>query len=468
MIITPAQELYRRWNGEQLIDWYYPMKYQEEAFLDTSPNQLMEGSNQSGKTDTGAMKVSQILLGIHPTIKRQLPQYARLVATSLTEGALDVTMAKLKKYIPVKALKGGCWEKGFNRDKRKVLFKNGSTLQLMAATQDIDVFKGAVLDIFWMDEECGEDIFNENLTRLGSRNGLFIGTMTPHKGMTWSYKRLVKPARAGNPDYSYYRLSVLDNYMVDRLSHIKKAALKSDREIDISIKGKRISLEGMVYSYFDSNIHCITPFNPPSDTQLRVGVDIGYTNPTAACIAAFLPDGTKYIIDEYYETLKTVDENAFALGEQIKSKWGSFKLKSIIIDPNSGAQTSGHTGEQTITVFRRAFIRGYGRSIPVIPGERGGGVVEHRINTVNQLLLQDKDKEPSLRVFKTCIHTVDEFEGYVFKNKKGEDSNKFERPKEYKDHLMNAMEYLFEKNPRYVSPVKYKEINYYQSGNIPR
>lgn len=469
MIVTPIQEIYRRYRlNEQRLDWYYPLEYQRDAFLDTCSNQLFEGSNQSGKTDTGAMKVIQILLGVHPTIYREPPQFGRLVATSLTEGALDVTMAKLKNYIPKNALKGRSWDKGFNLAKRKILFRNGSTLQLMAATQDIDVFKGAVLDIFWMDEECPEAIFDENLTRLGSRNGLFIGTMTPHRGMTWSYRRLVKPARAGSPEYSFYRFSVLNNYMVDRMAHIKKASLKSDREIDISIKGKRIALEGMVYSYFDETIHCIKPFKLPDKSQIRLGVDLGFTNPTAALIAGFTPENKKYIINEYYETLKTVDQNGFDLGVKMKEEYPGVQIKRITIDPNSGAQRSGQTGERNFDVFRKAFARGYGKRAPCTMGERGAGAVEHRINIINQLLLPEQGKDPQLQVFKTCIHTIDEFEGYVFKNKKTENVNKFEKPKDYKDHLMNGMEYLFESNPKFVVSTAVPKQNYYQSGCISR
>lgn len=469
MIATPIHEIYRRYRlNEQRIDWYYPLEYQRTAFLDTRPNQLFEGSNQSGKTDTGAMKVVQILLGVHPTIKRLVPQFGRLVATSLTEGALDVTMAKLQNYVPKITLKGGSWEKGYNREKRKVLFKNGSTLQLMAATQDIDVFKGAVLDVFWMDEECSEEIFDENMTRLGSRNGMFIGTMTPHKGMTWSYRRLVKPARAGSPDYSFYRFSVLDNYMVDRLSHIKKAALKTDREIDISIKGKRIALDGMVYNTFDTHIHSIPAFALPPEVQLRAGVDLGFTNPTAMVLAAFFPDGKKYIIDEYYETLKTVEINAEAIGKKIKLKYPGNVLKSVTIDPNSGTQRNGQTGKRNVDVFRKHFYIGYGKKVPIILGQRGPGVVEHRINVVNQMLLPEQGKVPFLLVFRTCIHTIDEFESYVFKNKKFGNINKFEKPKDYKDHLMNALEYLFETRPKFSKIVQLPRHNYYQSGCIPR
>lgn len=466
MILTPAAEIYRRYTlEEQLIDWYEPLVYQRDAYLATAPFQLFEGSNRSGKTETGVAKIVKILLKQHPTIRREGPQKVRVVSTTLTEGALDVTMDKLKRYIPVTALRGRSWSNGFNAGQRKIYMAAGDTIQLMASTQEVDNFRGAALDIVWFDEEPPEAIYNENITRLGDKDGIMIMTMTPHKGMSWTYNRLVKPARNKYADIAYYHFSVLDNYKINREAHIKKFALKSDREIQVALYGKRVALEGLVYS-FDEKYHVTPPIQIHPMAHLYLGVDFGLNNPMAGALVAIEPSGMAYVIDEYYETGLTIKDNAVAMGTWLKDKWGSFFLRSVICDPNSGAQRSAQTNERNIDVFRKNFNAAFGRNIICRMGERGGEVISYRIDQVaNRLALVGT--EPRLKVFRTCFRTIDEFENYVYPNRR-DGINRSEKPKEYMNHLMNAIEYVFESRPRCTTTTPEDKTSYYQYPGVPR
>ncbi len=466
MILSPAAEVYRRYTiGEQLIDWYEPLPYQREAYLATAPFQLFEGSNRSGKTETGVAKIVNIILKKHPTIFREGPQKVRVVSTTLTEGALDVTLDKLKRYVPVTALRGRSWEKGFNASQRKIYFNSGDTIQLMASTQDVDNFRGASLDIVWFDEEPPEAIYNENITRLGDRDGIMIMTMTPHKGMSWTYNRLVKPAKNNYADIAYYHFSVLDNYKVNREAHIKKFALKSDREIQVALYGKRMALEGLVYA-FDEKYHVTPPIQIHPMAHLFLGVDFGLNNPMAGALIAIEPSGMAYIVDEYYETGLTVKQNGEAMGQWIREKWSSFNFRYSVCDPNSGTQRSGQTNERNVDVFRKAFNGTFGRNTVCRLGERGDDVVQHRIEIVaNRMLLAGA--KPRLQVFRTCFRTIDEFENYVYPNRR-DGINKSERPKEYMNHLMNAIEYVFESNPRCTTTKREDPVSYYQYPGVPR
>jgi phage terminase large subunit-like protein len=459
MILTPTAEIWRRFKKqEQLIDFFEPLTYQKPAWFSKHKFQLFEGGNRSGKTELVIAKIVAIALGTHPEIKRVGPQKIRIIATVLNEGALTVIVNKLKKFIPVRKLRGESWRSGFRVDRRTFYFKNGSTIQLMATTQDLDNFRGEDLDIVVFDEEPPEDIFDENITRLADRNGMCFLSMTPHKGLTWSWRRLVKEA-GKNIDIAYFFFDPMKNYYINRREHLRAVFTMSQREFQIRILGKRISLEGLVYYPFEEEKHVIAPFVLPASAQLYLGVDYGLQNPTAGTLWAVVPgEGSSpekhYIVDEYYETGRTVKQNAERMATWLRDKWGTHRIRRVYTDPNSGSQRSEQTSERNVDVFRTEFWRVYGKPVPVILGKKEQGCVEHRINRVLELLSPDASGKVRLQFFSTCFHHIDEIENYIYPQRRDENMNKIEKPKEYKNHLMNAMEYIAETNPHVMVDTK--------------
>jgi phage terminase large subunit-like protein len=331
----------------------------------------------------------------------------------------------------------------------------------MADTQEIDNFRGADLDVLWVDEECSEEVFDECVTRLADRNGLAIISMTPHKGFTWTYKRLVRPAQF-SPDIRHFIFRTIDNYHINRVEFVKSAALMSDREFQIRIKGKRIANEGLVYSMFDEKVHVVRPFNMDAfdhegkKPQLFIGVDFGLNNPTGASIWGVMPNKKRYIMDEYYQEGFTVKQNAENLADKMKKY--NLKLRWITVDPNDGAKRSEQTNERNVDVFKKNFCRAYGKQVPVFMGNRGVGVIEHRIDKMNEML-SVINGEPNLQVFSNCLNHIDEFSSYAFPNRKNEELNRYEKPKEYKNHLMNAAEYVAERNPHVAATQDFSIVN---------
>jgi phage terminase large subunit-like protein len=473
MILSPAAEIYRRFKQkQQLIDWYAPLnEKQNEAFLSTHPVQLIEGGNRSGKTETMVAKFVSISMDTHPTIKKEHPLKFRMIATVMREGALGILMNKFKRLMPTIHLKGGNWEKAFKAMENILFCRNGDTFQFMSDSQDIQTHRGDDLDFIGCDEEIKEEVFDESLTRLADRDGMIVMSMTPHSGMTWSYKKLVKASRR-DLQVGYFHLDTLSNYKIkNRSSMLRKASLLSDKEFAIRIKGERIVNEGLVYFMVSDKTHVLRQFELPEKTQLFLGVDFGLNNPHAGSLWAVTPEGKMYIVDEYYEEGRTVRENAEAQGKWIASKWGAYNLRWVVCDPNSGAQRNEQTNETNIDVFRKYFWQTYGRKVPVLPADRQKGCLEHRINRLREYLSLGVSGIPELMIFSTCVNTLNEFDEYIWGIRKNPEMNLFERPKDAMNHLMNSCEYIAERKPafmRYVFEKREMPMLGLQYGNIGR
>jgi hypothetical protein len=473
MYQSACAEVYRRFRQkQQLIDWFEPLPYQEPAYLATNHIELIEGGNRSGKTEIAIGKLVNILIDRHPTIKRPHPIKVRVIGTVLREGALGIILEKLRKLLPVIKLEGSSWDRAYRSTDNLISLRQGDSIQLMADSQDIQTHRGDSIDIALIDEECREEIFDETLTRLVDRNGYLFMSMTPHNGMTWSYKKLVKASRR-DESVGYFHLDTLSNYTINRKAWIENSALLSDKEFSIRIKGERVANEGLVYFMFTDQTHVIQPFDLPKGTQLFLGVDFGLNNPHAGSLRAITPEGKSYIVDEYYETGKTVQQNAEAQGRWIRNKWGKYKLCWVVVDPMSGEQREGQSGEKNHSVYRKAFCSeaGYGGIVPILLGDRTKGSVEHRINCMREDLTLDESGLPTLLMFSTCINHMSEFEEYVWGNRKNEDLNQYERPKDAHNHLMNAAEYVAERKPRFMRSVfmpTERQVLELQYGNIGR
>jgi phage terminase large subunit-like protein len=456
---NPVAEVYRRFRQkQQLIDWFEPLPYQQEAFSAKNPVQLIEGGNRSGKTHLAIAKIVSILLDKHPTISRSHPMKVRIIATVMREGAQGIILDKLRQLLPVYALQGGSWDKAYKSMDNLIILRKGDIIQLMADSQDVQTHRGDSIDIAMIDEECREEIFDETLTRLVDRNGILIMSMTPHNGMTWSFKKLVKASRRDS-SVGYFHLDTLSNYTINRKEWIKNSALLSEKEFSIRIKGERVANEGLVYFMFSDQTHIIQPFELPEGTQLFLGVDFGLNNPHAGSLWAITPEGRKYIIDEYYVSGRTVDRNGEAQGRWVREKWGKYKLRWVVVDPMSGEQREGQSGEKNHSVYRKAFCSeaGFGKVVPVLLGDRTKGAVEHRINCMRELLTPDNSGLSELLMFSNCVNHMSEFEEYVWNTRKDENLNQYERPKDAHNHLMNAAEYVSERKPGFMQSI-YKPI----------
>uniref|UniRef100_UPI000AFE9413 terminase large subunit domain-containing protein n=1 Tax=Comamonas testosteroni TaxID=285 RepID=UPI000AFE9413 len=72
-----------------------------------------------------------------------------------------------------------------------------SELWMRSYVQGREIFQGFELDIFWADEECPEDVYEEGQVRLMTREGISMLTFTPLSGLTALVQQLTSPDPEG-------------------------------------------------------------------------------------------------------------------------------------------------------------------------------------------------------------------------------------------------------------------------------
>jgi phage terminase large subunit len=212
-------------------------------------------------------------------------------------------------------------------------------------------------------------------------------------------------------------------------------------------------LTGLVYPLFDEKDHVVQEVPTVQDKLYFVGIDVGFTNPTAVILVSETPDHVLTIEKEYYETGKTVQEVATA----IKSMTMNKRIEQYIIDPASRTthQESKGKGED-MSVFQLFQENG----IPVVDGNND---VLAGIAMITQLLQVDPlIKRPRIQVSAICKNTIMEFQNYSWpKYKEGEVSNRDERPQKAFDHILDATKYLVLARPDW-----FERVQRDQGGNV--
>lgn len=465
LVAESTRELHRRYKkGHGMIDFFAPEEYQRDFLNSTSDFVIAQGSNRSGKSECGAIRFIKIASHEHSLNKQRDwhgPIFLRAVSESLGM-AYDILVGKFRQFMPWSKLKHPSFEKSFNRRDSKLYLKNKGYIQFLSNDQDVEKHAGAALHGVWADEQPKQEILSENLARLADFNGITQVTLTPDKGITFLQRDYLSRAVLGS-GIEYYFFDMLKNPYIDRVSFVKKFANETQRTIDTKIFGKAIDMEGLVYPEFDPNIHVIDSFLPDESFQMFIGLDFGIRNPSAATFWAVNSKNEIYQVDEIYVTDTTIEQFGKLVHDKVSSIYKKLRFRYCRYDPNSGAQRGLQTKETNAKSFRKGL--GFG---PIIPGERGPGSVDHRINCMHMLLLANKEtKWSKFKITRNCIHTIREFGLYSYK-RDTEKKNRSETPVSKDDHAMNANEYLAEKLPKFrvVQEAEHRLSSQYSRGGI--
>ena len=153
-------------------------------------------------------------------------------------------------------------------------------------------------------------------------------------------------------------------------------------------------------------------------TDYIAGVDFGYTNPTAILQIVKDYDNTFWVTSEWYKTGKTTEE----IIEYAKT----LKINRWYPDPAE---------PDRIEQLRRSGLNVREVNKDVVKG----------IDSVRSLL-----KNGKLKIHSSCVHLIEEFESYVYKENRPM-SNEQEEPVKENDHALDALRYaLFMQNATYT------------------
>lgn len=218
-----------------------------------------------------------------------------------------------------------------------------SELWLRSYEQGREIFQGFELDIFWADEECPEDVYEEGLVRLMTRRGISMLTFTPLNGLT----PLVVSLQTTSTDAAASRAIVQCGW--DDVPHLdedikaKMLAKLMPHQRDARTKGIPSLGAGAIYPVPEEDI-LVAPFEIPEHWPRAYGLDVGW-NRTAAVWAAWDRESdTVYLIAEHYRGQAEPSIHADAI--KAKGKW-----IPGVIDPAARGR-SQKDGERLLEVYR--------------------------------------------------------------------------------------------------------------------
>ncbi|MDH4482861.1 MAG: terminase family protein [Rhodoferax sp.] len=285
-----------------------------------------------------------------------------------------------------------------------------SELWLRSYEQGREIFQGFELDIFWADEECPEDVYDEAMVRLMTKRGISMLTFTPLNGLTPLVLRLLKAREQGQAGISITQCGWDDVPHLDADIKAEMIAKLPPHQRDARTKGIPALGSGAIYPIAESEF-VVDDFAVPAHWPRSYGMDVGW-NRTAAVFGAWNRDtDTLYLYSEHYRGQAEPSIHADAI--RARGEW-----MQGAIDPASRGR-SQKDGEQLLYSYQNLGLN----LIPAING------VESGIYETWQRLSTGR-----LKVFKSMGNLLGEYRLYR-RDDKG-------RVVKENDHALDALRYL--------------------------
>lgn len=166
-------------------------------------------------------------------------------------------------------------------------------------------------------------------------------------------------------------------------------------------------VHGLVYKDFDRKCHVVSQ-GPKQKLQRILGIDFGFTNPTAVLTIDKDPEGTDWVTSEWYKPGKTNIE----VIEYSKS------LVSNAVYPDPAEPD------------RIEEMRRHGLNIREVSKDIEAGTTK-----VHELFKADK-----IKIHASCVNLIGELESYAYPDKKP-GHNEPETPIKENDHACDALRY---------------------------
>lgn len=401
------------------------------------------GGNRSGKTtavvaDSIIQAVDAEFVPDHLQAYRRWepPFYCRFVTPDLGHTLHGVLLEKIRSLCPAEQLRGGSFDRAWDKVLRILSFQNGSWFQFMSGDQDRDKFGGAALHRVVFDEEPPKAIRDECLWRLVDYEGEEMFALTPFSGMSWLYDEIYEPWERGQLEDG--RVVVVD---IDENPHMsekgKQMALAgaTAEERQARKSGRFVNFAGLIYPEFSKDRHVLpTPAREdaiPPGAEVFCGIDPGWRH-MAAVVYCYLDfEDCLVVFDEIALKQSTVRRVCDEIRK--RNKYWGVQPRQYVIDPAS-RNKSGQTGRSDAQEFAD-------NGIYTIPGQNA---VTAGINRVKERLQAEPAK---LMVFAHCTELRGEFKRYRWvKQGRGEGESK-EEPVKIHDHLADALRYVCMQRP---------------------
>lgn len=433
-----------RWDNEHQVDF---------LAADTSIQAAFCG-NRFGKTTALVVKtiinmideylVPEWMLQFktwYPNINTERRGTATRIVVPTFDALHTVVLQAFKDWMPRQALKGGKWEKSFNKQLALLLLENNSFTDFKTYQQDPQAMAGAALHMVGYDEPPPWEIRRECRVRLTDFGGFEMFAMTPLNVNTSWVRRQIWRNRE-DPDITVVKGSIHDNKKL-KPEEIEKT-LKAQTEVwRRAVEfGDFIDVGGLCYPDFDRAV-CEHPYDQASDGTGRkgkwtqwftnqgskwdgrndpwdivVGIDPGIRNAAFVWIG-FDHDNKAFIFAEALLQNATPVQYADVI-KKVNRAWG-IREATYIIDP--AARQRAQINSDTI---QTELLR---QGIPCIPGQND---VEAGISQFRQRLAEDM-----LRINPACTGIRDEADDYALEPR----DDGLIKPLKGNDHRLDAARY---------------------------
>ncbi len=412
-------------------------------------NRWVFGGNRSGKTECGAVETVWLARGIHP-FRENKKDISCWVVSLTRQVQRDVAQAKILHYLRKDqilniVMSSGRQDSADNGIIDFITVRNElggeGRIGFKSCDQGREKFQGSSLDFVWFDEEPPLDIYSECRMRVLDRCGCIFGTMTPLKGLTWVYNDIYLNEKH-DPEIWYEQMEWADNPYLNKNEIEAMSARLSEEELDARRYGKFIQYGGMVYPEFDENINVIDPFDVPFDWQCNIAIDPGLNNYTSVHWYAVDFDGNIYVVAEYYDRGKSVEQHVQSIKEICKRlNWHT--CHNGMIEALIDSAANQHTLAGVKSVAELFYDNG------VLVNTKVNKDVFTGINRVKSYLRNAEGKS-RLFIFRNCPNMIREIKGYYWGN---DDS-----PVKKDDHAMDELRYFIMSRPENIEKIQKNDV----------
>jgi len=386
----------------EIVIKYSPHEFQRKFHNSSARIRLMLAGIRGGKTLAGVNEGIKLACVGWKTFKTP----NRGCVLSPTYPMLrDVVLPEFFKFCPKEALKE------FNHSEMRATFVNGSEI-LFRTADDPERLRGLDLHWFFADELAimKRDAYIILLGRIAQKQGCGFVATTP-KGRNFVYTDIYEPFNAGNKDYDVVAFRSFDNPYFPKEEIERLKTMYSAEFFAQELEAQFISFSGMVYKDFSRARHISEkPLNPHK--YRIVGIDQGFTNPTAFVFFDVDHDNNFYAAEEFYQSGLTDEDIVEAAFEANKRH----KVDVFYCDPSSIA---------LIAAMRRA-------GLTVMPANND---VEIGIRSVTERLRMN-----TILISPRCANFIRELETYRYEDNKDDKTVK-EVPLKINDHCCDAARY---------------------------
>lgn len=229
------------------------------------------------------------------------------------------------------------------------------------------------LDFVWFDEEPPQDIYIEGLTRTNNTGGGTYLTFTPLLGMS----EVVLRFRGEHEDRKMINMQIDDVGHYDEETKRRIIAAYPAHERDARAKGIPMLGEGRIFQVAEEMIAEKPLEEIPDHWKQIVGLDFGWSHPTAAVRIVYEPENDIiHVTAAYRQSQQTPIIHAAAI-----KPWG---LWLPVAWPRDGLQTDKGSGEQLAAIYRQQDLKLL-TEFAQFPDKRGVGVEAGLIEMVQRM-----------------------------------------------------------------------------------